>query len=196
VKVKRDPKPALYLIRMRWLICTLASFWILQTVDAALLFQDRHVDATGQQTTYSFEANSGPIASTINESMAAKAALSWARGFYRVPGLSVVNIQERTMPAHYWLVALNLVGGEKSASYYAIILPNGSVLEPKVWHENVVSKGIQPDVTKDTELIGPEEKLEIHGEMMFFQSWGKGPRNYGPYVPSPLWGGPADPLRP
>jgi hypothetical protein len=183
---------------MRWLLAVLAAFVIVSPASAALLFQDRHIDANGQETVYRFEATVAPAASTVNQEEALKTAISWATPYYglRTPGFA--EIQQRSMPTHFWLVALTVPGRGKNEIFYAIVLPSGTVLEPKVTRRPALAATASaPDFSKDTELQAPPGKsLEIHGEMEFDYSWGKGLRPYGPFVPSPLWAGPGAPFHP
>jgi hypothetical protein len=182
---------------MRWLLAVLATFVTVSAASAALLFQDRHVDASGQETVYRFEATVAPAASTVNQEQALKTAISWATPYYglRTPGFA--EIQQRSMPTHFWLVALTIPDRGKNETFFAVVLPSGAVLEPKVTRRPALTATASAsDSSKDTELQAPEKGLEIHGEMEFDYSWGKGLRPYGPFVPNPLWAGPGAPFHP
>lgn len=161
--------------------------------NAALLFQDRHAGGNGEETVYRFEANAASTTSSIEQSKAVKVATVWAAQYYGISSLSEVNAQERMMPIHYWLIAFAAPGQSKGRTYYSIVLPNGSVVEPKVSRQNFTASAGPVDVTKDTELQAPVKDLEVHGEIVFEYGWGKGLRCYGPYapyVPGPEWDGP------
>lgn len=165
--------------------------------DAALLFQDRHTGANGAQTVYRFEADTAPAVSMIEQSRARKEAVVWATRYYAISGLAIANVQERMMPTHFWLIALSASKQGNSETYYAIVLPNGSVVEPTVSHRATTTpKTDEIDVTKDTELKAPTRGLEVHGEIDFLYGWGKGLRSNGPYARSPLWDSPAQPFHP
>ena len=157
---------------------------------AALLFQDRHAGANGEETIYRFEANAASTASPIEQSKAIKVATVWAAQYYGVGNLAIANIQERSMPMHFWLIAFDAPGQSKAGTFYSIVLPDGSVVEPKVSRQNLTANANPIDVTKDTELKAPIKGLEVHGEIIFEYGWGKGPRCYGPYATGPLWDGP------
>jgi hypothetical protein len=159
--------------------------------NAALLFQDRHAAANGDETIYRFEANAASTTSPIEESKAVKVATIWAAQYYGISNLSVANAQERSMPMHFWLIAFTAPGQSKNGTYYSIVLPDGSVVEPKVSRQNLTASANPIDVTKDTELKAPIKGLEVHGEIIFEYGWGKGLRCYGPYAPNPLWDAPA-----
>jgi len=91
------------------------------------------------------------------------------------------------MPTHFWLIAFSAPGPSKSAIYYSMVLPNGSVVEPKVSRQSLIANAHPVDVTKDTELRAPVKGLEVHGVLKFEYGWGKGLQYYGPCVPNPLW---------
>ncbi len=175
--------------RHRILTVALSAFMGLLAVsnaDAALLFQDRHAGGNGEETVYRFEANARSSNSTIEQSKAVKVARVWATQYYGIGNLAVVNAQERAMPFHFWLIAFSAPQA-KSATYYSIVLPGGSVVEPKVSRQSLTASANPIDVTKDTELTAPVKGLEVHGEIVFEYGWGKGLRCYGPYAPSPVW---------
>lgn len=154
---------------------------------AALLFQDRHAGANGEETIYRFEANAASTVSPIEQSKAVKVATVWAAQYYGIGNLTVANAQERSMPFRFWLIALTAPGQSKGGTYYSIVLADGTAVEPKVSRQNLTTSANPIDVTKDTELTAPVKGLEVHGEVIFEYGWGKGLRCYGPYAPSPAW---------
>ena len=103
------------------------------------------------------------------------------------------------MPIRYWLIAFAAPSQSKGGTYYSIVLPNGSVVEPRVSRQNFTASLGPVDVTKDTELQAPVNGLEVHGEIVFEYGWGKGLRScgpYAPYLPGPEWDGPPWSVRP
>jgi len=154
---------------------------------AALLFQDRHSGANGEETIYRFEANAASTASPIEQSKALKVATAWAAQYYGIGNLTVASAQERSMPIHFWLIAFTAPGQSKGGTYYSIVLPDGAVVEPTVSRQNLTASANPIDVTKETELKAPVKGLEVHGEIIFTYGVGKGLRCYGPYVPNPAW---------
>lgn len=180
-------------------VCSLALAGLLQvsSADAALLFQDRHVGSNGEETIYRFEANAAAATAPIEQAKAVKVATAWAAQYYGLANLSVANAQERSMPIHFWLIAFSAPGQSKAGTYYSIVLPSGSIVEPQVSRQNLTASHGPVDVAKASDLIEPPPKgVEIHGEMIFTYSWGKGLRCYGPYAPDPLWDTPAAVARP
>ncbi|MGA7129367.1 MAG: hypothetical protein WBZ19_23845 [Chthoniobacterales bacterium] len=180
-------------------VCSLALAGLLQasSADAALLFQDRHVGSNGEETIYRFEANTAATTEPIDQAKAIKVATAWADQYYSISNLTVVNAQERSMPIHFWLIAFSAPGQSKSGIYYSIVLPNGSFVEPQISRQSLTASHGPVDVAKASDLIEPPPKgVEIHGEMIFTYSWGKGLRCYGPYAPDPLWDVPSAVARP
>jgi hypothetical protein len=168
----------------------LMALLALSNASAALLFQDHHAAANGEETIYRFEASAASATSPIEQPKVVKAATVWATQYYGIGNLTVANAQERSMPIHFWLIAFTVPGQSKSGTYYSIVLPDGSVVEPKVSRQGLTASANPVDVTKDTELKAPVKGLEVHGEIIFTYGLGKGLRCYGPYVPSPVWDGP------
>jgi hypothetical protein len=168
----------------------LVALLALSNASAALLFQDHHAAANGEETIYRFEASAASATSPIEQPKVVKAATVWATQYYGIGNLTVANAQERSMPIHFWLIAFTVPGQSKSDTYYSIVLPDGSVVEPKVSRQGLTASANPVDVTKDTELKAPVKGLEVHGEIIFTYGLGKGLRCYGPYVPSPVWDGP------
>jgi hypothetical protein len=172
------------------------AFLLVGRANAALLFQDRHAGANGEETVYRFEAKAAPATPVVEQSKAVKVAAVWAAQYYGIGNLTVSNAQQRSMPFPFWLITLTAPGQPKSGTYYSIVLPDGSVVEPKVSRQNLTASANPIDVTKDTELKAPIKGLEVHGEIIFEYGWGKGLRCYGPYAPNPLWDAPAPIARP
>jgi hypothetical protein len=166
---------------------------------AALLFQDRHANANGEETVYRFEANAISTTSMIDQPKAVKVGRVWATQYYGIGNLKVAAAQERSMPFHFWLIAFSAPGQSKNGTYYSIVLPDGSVVEPMLSRQNLTASANPVDFTKDTELAAPVKGLEVHGEIVFEYGWGKGLRCYGPcapYVPGPVSDGPPAAARP
>jgi len=174
-------------------LLTLPALLGVSSANAALLFQDRHEGANGEETLYRFEAKAASTASPIEQSKAVKVATAWAAQYYGIGKLTIANAQEQSMPFRFWLIALTAPGQSKRGTYYSIVLPDGAVVEPKVSRQSLTATANPIDVTKDTELTAPVKGLEVHGEIIFTYGWGKGLRCYGPYapyVPGSGWDGP------
>lgn len=181
MRFERIPVLAVFSLALAGLVPT-------SNTDAALLFQDRHAGANGEETIYRFEANAAATTAPIEQAKAVKVAKAWAAQYYGIGNLTVANTQERSMPIHFWLIAFSAPGQSKAGTYYSIVLPNGTIVEPRISRQNLTTNRGPVDVAKASDLIEPPPKgVEIHGEMIFTYSWGKGLRCYGPYAPDPLW---------
>jgi|GEM_PF-4590364 len=175
-----------------FLLLASVALLVAGNLHAALLFQDRHVGSNGEETVYRFEANAVSTTSPIEQGKAVKMATVWAAQYYSIGKLMLANAQERSMPIHYWLIAFTAPGQTKGGTYYSIVLPDGTLVEPKVSRQNLTATANPIDVTKDTELTAPVKGLEVHGEMVWTYGFGKGLR-YAPYRPDPFPGVPPGP---
>ncbi len=163
---------------MRWLVCILATLLAARAADAALVFQDRHIDPSGTETVYRFETDSEEIASTMDQATVRKIATSWAARYYKVQVPLVVEVQARTMPTRFWLIQLSAQGEGKREAFYAVVLPNGSIVEPTAARKPVAAAALidrdSSGSSVDPLLTTPAKKIEIHGEISFTYCFGKG----------------------
>ena len=88
---------------LAFFLSALVALLAASDASAALLFQDRHAGANGEETIYRFEANAASTASPIEQAKAVKVATGWAAQYYGIGNLIVANGQERSMPIHFWL---------------------------------------------------------------------------------------------
>jgi hypothetical protein len=171
---------------MRWLVWVFAMLLTTRAANAALVFQDRHTDARGVEITYSFESNSQETGSQVDRTKAGKIAASWATQYYKIQPPLVVDAQARTMPIHFWLIQLLVPVGGKPETFYAVVLPSGSIVEPRADRKPVATATLVDRdsyrVSFDPTLAAPEKKLEIHGEISFTYGFGKGSGCGYPYV--------------
>jgi hypothetical protein len=91
-------------------------------VQAVELLRDRHA---GEE--YVFEAIQSEITATVDAAGATKRATDWATHFYG-DLLGVEMCEFRNKPIRFWLVSFIRSGSNEKV--YAIVLPNGSVVEP------------------------------------------------------------------
>jgi hypothetical protein len=76
--------------------------------------------------------NSDPVAATVKDSEAETIALNWAVRFYGAQDVNFDGAELRTEPARFWLVRLASSFGSTHLMLFAIVLPDGSVVEPSV----------------------------------------------------------------
>ena len=73
-----------------------------------------------------------PITASVHENSVANLAVSWATRFYGVGNLNIDEIELRTGPTRFWLVRLSASDGSRRQALYAVVLPDGSIVEPVV----------------------------------------------------------------
>jgi hypothetical protein len=180
---------------MRLPVCVFAMLLTARAADAALIFQDRHTDLGGAQIVYSFETNSQETASPVDPTQATKIATSWAAKYYKLPAPSVVSVQTRSMPIRFWLIQLSAPIAGKRETFYAVVLPNGSIVEPTARRSVATVALIDRDPIiplVDPAATAAPNKLEIHGEISFTYGFGKGSGCANRYL-NPAWDSPAWP---
>jgi hypothetical protein len=91
-------------------------------VQAVELLRDRH----GSEE-YVFEADQTETTATVDSTGATMRATDLAVHFYE-DLLHVENCEFRNRPIRFWLVSFVRSGG--SEKIYAVVLPNGTVIEP------------------------------------------------------------------
>jgi hypothetical protein len=76
--------------------------------------------------------SSDPVAATVKDNAAETTALNWAVRFYGAQDIHREEIELRTAPTRFWLVRLRANAGATLKMLYAVVLPNGSIVEPTV----------------------------------------------------------------
>ena len=152
---------------MRWLLFTLAILSCSILAKAIVLFQDRHLEADGSQLTYSFEANPPAAASMIDQKRAVKIGTDWATKYYRLADPQLLSATIVKSPAHFWLIRLTGAISDRREVVYAVVLPNGSTVDPK-------PTSVSRAVAEGSDLLEPPKRPEIHGEISLFYGTGRG----------------------
>ena len=162
-----NPIPAINRLIMRWLLFTLSILYCSIPAKAIVLFQDRHLKANGSQLTYSFEANPPAATSMIDQKQAVKIGTDWATNYYRLADPRLLSATNVTSPAHFWLIRLTGAISERREVVYAVVLPNGSTVDPK-------PTSVSRSVAEGSDLLEPRKRPEIHGEISLFYGTGRG----------------------
>ena len=89
---------------------------------SGLRFQD------GRTVIYRFEVPDRAVSPTVGREKASQTALDWASTFYRAPDLDLLDVGSRNTPINFWLVSM--VRGSDRQTVYAVILGDGSIVEP------------------------------------------------------------------
>ena len=176
---------------MRWLLYVFTALLALRGADAALVFQDRHTDSGGAPIVYSFETNSQETASPVDQTQATKVATSWAAKYYKLPALSVVSVQTRSMPICFWLIQLSAPIAGKRETFYAVVPPTGSIVEPTTVRRSTATAALIDHTIPfvDPVATAAPNEIEIHGEISFTYGFGKGSGYANRYL-NPAWNSP------
>jgi hypothetical protein len=76
--------------------------------------------------------SSDPVTASVKDNAAETTALNWAVRFYGAQDIDREEIELRTAPTRFWLVRLRANAGATYKMLYAVVLPNGSIVEPTV----------------------------------------------------------------
>ena len=91
-------------------------------VQAVELLRDRHA---GEE--YVFESGQSEITATVDAAGATLRATDWAIHFYE-DLLHIVDCEFRNKPTRFWLITFTR--SDSKEKVYAVVLPNGTVVEP------------------------------------------------------------------
>jgi hypothetical protein len=171
---------------MRWFLAAAVSFSVVTLGHARLLFQDQHFTPDGHKVIYNFESDTESISRTINPKRAGQIGVNWAIRFYRLDHPRLVSVAEKKNPNPFWLVRINGLIDGKRDQVYAVVAPNGGIVEPAI--------GVKPAIAAieaDGQIL-KRPAPEIHGEISYTFATGKGflPYGswYGPYYgPHPFY---------
>ena len=76
-----------------------------------------------------------PITATVDQREALNAAARWAQRYYGVRDLDIADVEFRTKPTRFWLVAFSVGRGHGRETLYAVVLPDGTSVEPRACEE-------------------------------------------------------------
>ena len=76
-----------------------------------------------------------PIPATVDQAGATQAALDWARRFYHRDDLDILAVEFKTHPVRFWRVTFLASQNGQTVRLYAVVLPDGRVVEPTVREE-------------------------------------------------------------
>jgi hypothetical protein len=95
------------------------------SVFPSLLLQDQHPGET-----YVFESNAVDVPATVGRSQVILIGTRWATQFYSEAFLKAESCELKLSPIRFWL--LTLTRSENPTRLFAILLPNGKIVEPKI----------------------------------------------------------------
>jgi hypothetical protein len=109
-----------------------AVFWMLLFSPVAATASDLFSFGCDGKVLVFAVPNFGPVAATVKDSEAETIALNWAVRFYHARDVNFKGMEFRTGPARFWLVKLESNFGSANLTLYAVVLVDGSVVEPSV----------------------------------------------------------------
>jgi hypothetical protein len=83
---------------------------------------------------YRFKSEAKDRTVTITEAIAVLRANEWAARFYDDPCLQFKAIEWRIKPTRFWFVTF--VHSDSGKEFYAIVLPDGDIVEPRIERES------------------------------------------------------------
>jgi hypothetical protein len=97
------------------------------------LFRYRGAAKDGGTLEYVFEAGEQNSPNAVTKEKAAEIAADFVTTFYRVPVGALETEEFRTAPVPFWLVCFSdAVKGPMRQMFYVVLLPDGTVVVPKV----------------------------------------------------------------
>jgi hypothetical protein len=77
-------------------------------------------------------ASRDPITATVDQNTVANIGLKWGIRFYGLQDVNIDGIEFRADPTRFWLVRFSTNEATAHETLYAIVLPDGSIVEPTV----------------------------------------------------------------
>ena len=112
----------------------LAGMFALLAVNPACAVDLFAFEASGRVLAFGVP-DTEPIPATVDQAAATQVALDWARRFYRLEDLDILAVEFETKPTRYWRVAFSASERGQTVRLYAVVLPDGRPVEPRVRDE-------------------------------------------------------------
>jgi hypothetical protein len=118
---------------MRWFVTAVVSLAFLISAHGLELLRSRFQLQDGHKVIYRFETQDLAVVGTpgrveVNKDEVEKIAIAWAASFYGTSGLVPMGVRFRITPIRFW--QLSLTGRSDHQTVYAVVLANGSIVEP------------------------------------------------------------------
>lgn len=91
---------------------------------ADVLFSDAHAGHT-----YRFESDQKDVEAIAKQDEVVALASDWVASFYEDQSLEFAEIEFRSEPLPFWLVTFKKAGTDEA--FYAVVLPDGTIVEPQ-----------------------------------------------------------------
>ena len=95
------------------------------------LFRYRYNGADGGQYEAVFETDEQSVGKTVDKEKAVEIAMAWMQAFYGEQVGTIESQELKTKPVPHWLFRLT-VDDPVERTYFVVLLPDGTVVEPKV----------------------------------------------------------------
>ena len=96
---------------------------VVYSAKADVLFRD---EAPGHL--YVFESDRKDVEATVSRDRVIELASEWAADFYDDESLEIEDIDLRIEPLRFWLITFKKP--ETDEEFYAVVLPDGAIVEP------------------------------------------------------------------
>src|ERR1700730_11529074 len=95
------------------------------------LFRYRYNGADGGQYEAVFETDEQSVGKTVDKEKAVEIAMAWMQAFYGEQVGAIESQELKTKPVPHWLFRLT-VDDPVERTYFVVLLPDGTVVEPRV----------------------------------------------------------------
>ena len=103
------------------------------TGKSAELFRCRGAAKNGGTLEYVFESDEKDVPKAVTKERVAEIAADFMTTFYGIQVGALETQEFRTEPVPFWLVSFSdTVKGPMHQPYFVVVLPNGTVVEPRV----------------------------------------------------------------
>jgi hypothetical protein len=159
---------------MRIMLFAMGFLAFCTTSRAAALFVDHQFQPDGSEIDRVFETTMQNVTTTIDDAQATKKGVEWVTHYYKASGVRVLSSTARVSPIKFWIIrTFGSVTGTRDV-FYAVVLSNGEIVEPKLVHKGNDVATLGQDIERSV------PKPEIHGEIEFGFATGRGIGIYRP----------------
>jgi hypothetical protein len=118
---------------MRVVATIVITTMVATTAMSVELFRYRGAAKDGGTLEYVFEAGEQNSPNAVTKEKAAEIAADFLTTFYHVQVGALETQEFRTMPVPFWLICFSdTVKGPLRQMFYVVLLPDGTVVEPRV----------------------------------------------------------------
>jgi len=96
------------------------------------LFRYRYNGADGGQYEAVFETDEQSVGKTVDKEKAVEIAMAWMQAFYGEQVGTIESQELKTKPVPHWLFRLTVRYPPVERTYFVVLLPDGTVVEPRV----------------------------------------------------------------